>query len=79
METTKKFCPHCRTLGLPVNVGQWRAAEGLARDYSQRCLETVLAAFVADLAEAATRPGSWEHDRVTAWLASHVWECEHRD
>ncbi|MGH8019420.1 MAG: hypothetical protein ACREIA_14255, partial [Opitutaceae bacterium] len=47
-----------------------RAAARIARDYSRRKLETVLAAFVADLAVAAERPGSWEHERVTAWLAS---------
>lgn len=53
-----------------------RAAARLARDYARRDLETVLAAFVGDLAVAAARPGSWEHERVAGWLASHVWECE---
>jgi len=50
-----------------------RVAARLARDYSRQDLEEVLAAFVGDLAEAAERPGCWEHERVTAWLASHPW------
>jgi hypothetical protein len=79
METSKKFCPHGRTQGLAVSAAQWRAAERLAREYSHRRLETVLAAFVGDLAEAAGRPGSWEHERVSAWLSSHVWEIEPKD
>ena len=56
-----------------------RAAARVARNYSGRKLETVLAALVADLAVAAERPGSWEHDRVVGWLGSHGWECEPED
>jgi len=62
-----------------VAVQEKQAAACLARDYSRRKLETVLAAFVADLAVAAERPGSWEHERVAGWLGSHVWECEPED
>lgn len=62
-----------------MSAAQWRAAEGLARDYSGCDLETVLAAFVGDLAEAVLRPGSWEAERVSAWLSSHVWEIEPED
>lgn len=70
-----------RRVALTVTVGgdTRRAAARIGRDYSGRKLETVVAAFVADLAVAASRPGSWEHERVCAWLASHVWECEPRD
>jgi len=28
---------------------------------------------VSDMATMATRPGSWEADRVGGWLASHPW------
>ncbi|MGH8020722.1 MAG: hypothetical protein ACREIA_21040 [Opitutaceae bacterium] len=55
------------------------AAERIAFDYTRRRLETVLAAFVGDLAVAAERPGSWEHERVSAWLSSHVWASEPPD
>jgi hypothetical protein len=64
------------TLRVKVPAATRRAAERLARDYARRDLEIVLAAFVGDLAVAAERPGSWEHERVTAWLGSHVWACE---
>ncbi|MGH8020608.1 MAG: hypothetical protein ACREIA_20455 [Opitutaceae bacterium] len=67
------------TLRVTVATETKRAAARIARDYADRKLESVLAAFVGDLAEAAARPGSWEHERVCAWLASHVWECEPRD
>lgn len=67
------------TLRVTVEAETRRAAARIARDYSGRKLETVVAAFVADLAVAASRPGSWEHERVAGWLASHVWECEPRD
>ena len=67
------------TLRVTVDAETRHAAARIARDYSRRRLETVLAAFVGDLAVAAERPGSWEHERVCAWLSSHVWECEPRD
>lgn len=68
-----------KTLRVTTNTETAAAAARLARDYSGRKLETVLAAFVADLAVAATRPGSWEADKVCAWMSSHVWECEPED
>lgn len=68
--------PRSVTLRVKSSAETTRAAARLARDYSGRKLETVLAAFVADLAVAAARPGAWEHERVSAWLSSHVWECE---
>lgn len=71
--------PRRVTLRVEVSEETKREAARIARDYSGRKLETVLAAFVADLAVAAERPGSWEHERVAGWLASHVWECEPRD
>lgn len=67
------------TLRVTVDGDTRRAAARIGRDYSGRRLETVVAAFVADLAVAAERPGSWEYERVTAWLGSHVWECEPAD
>jgi hypothetical protein len=67
------------TLRVTVDAETAQAAARIARDYSGRKLETVVAALVADLAVAASRPGAWEHERVTAWLASHVWECEPPD
>ena len=71
--------PRRVSLRITVEAQTRKAAERIARDYAGRKLETVLAAFVGDLAVAATRPGSWEHERVCAWLASHVWECEPQD
>lgn len=68
-----------KTLRVTTNAETAAAAARIARDYSGRKLETVLAAFVADLAVAASRPGSWEADKVCAWLSSHVWECEPKD
>lgn len=67
------------TLRVTVTMETKRAAARIARDYSRRKLETVIAAFVADLAVAASRPGSWEAERVGAWLSSHGWECEPKD
>ncbi|MGH8016814.1 MAG: hypothetical protein ACREIA_00745, partial [Opitutaceae bacterium] len=63
----------CVTIRVKVPASTRHAAERLARDYARRDLETVLAAFVGDLAVAAARPGAWEHERVTSWLSSHVW------
>jgi hypothetical protein len=80
-----RLTPHGRkrprrvTLRVKLPAAAKRAAERIARDYSGRDLESVLAAFVGDLAVAAERPGSWEHERVTAWLGSHVWACEPRE
>lgn len=71
--------PLCVTIRMTVPVEMKRAAAHLAREYSGRKLETVLAAFVADLAVALDRPGWWEHERVTAWLSSHVWSVEPPD
>lgn len=71
--------PGRTTVRVTVAAETKQAAAWIARDYSGRKLETVLAAFIGDLAVAATRPGSWEAERVGAWLASHVWECEPKD
>lgn len=71
--------PRRVTLRVKVSAETKRAAARIARDYSGRKLETVLAAFVGDLAVAALRPGAWEHERVSGWLSSHVWECEPED
>jgi hypothetical protein len=71
--------PRSVTLRVKTSAETRRTAAHLAREYSHRRLESVLAAFVADLAVAAARPGSWEHERVSGWLASHVWECERKN
>jgi len=71
--------PHRATVRVTVPAETKRAAAQLARESAGRKLETVLAAFVGDMAVALERPGSWEHERVTAWLSSHVWEIEPPD
>ncbi len=71
--------PHRVTLRVTVTAETKRVAAQLAREYAGRKLETVLAALVGDLAVALERPGAWEYERVTAWLSSHVWECEPQD
>lgn len=71
--------PRRVTLRVTVDAETKRAAAQIAREYSGRKLETVLAALVADLAVAAERSGGWEHERVTSWLSSHVWEVEPLD
>ena len=68
--------PHRATVRVTVPAETKRAAAQLARESAGRKLETVLAAFVGDMAVALERPGSWEHERVTAWLTSHMWEVE---
>lgn len=68
-----------KTLRVKADGENLRQAERLARSRTRRKLETVLAAFVADMAVALERPGSWEAERVNAWLGSHVWECEPED
>ena len=71
--------PRRATLRVTTLAETKRTAARIARDYSGRKLETVVAASIADLAVAAERPGSWEHERVAGWLGSHVWECEPHD
>lgn len=66
-------------LRVPVSAQVRRLAARLTREYSGRKLETVIAALVSDLAVAAERPGSWEHERATAWLSAHGWESEPAD
>lgn len=75
----RKNQPRRVTLRVTMDTETRRAAARIGRDYAGRKLETVIAAFVADLAVAADRPGSWEHERVAGWLSSHVWECEPED
>ena len=48
-----------------------RTAEKLAQERTLAGLEDLLAEFASDLATAAERPGSWEAERVHAWLDSH--------
>ncbi len=78
-EAARLVLAETKTLRVKVGKEDARQAERLARPRTRRKLETVLAAFVADLAVAAERPGSWEAERVGAWLGSHVWECEPED
>ena len=67
------------TLRVTMPAETTRMAAQIAREYAGRKLETVLAALVSDMAVALERLGSWEHERVTAWLGSHVWEVEPED
>ncbi len=78
LENSGECSPESKIFRITVTVDEEtrRAAERIGRDYAGRKLETVLAAFVGDLAVAADRSGSWEAERVEAWLGSHVWECE---
>jgi len=64
------------TLRVTVPVPTWQRAGQLARGAARRPLEIVLAALVNDLAVAQVRSGSWEYERVTSWLGSHVWAAE---
>ncbi|MGH8021913.1 MAG: hypothetical protein ACREIA_27255 [Opitutaceae bacterium] len=50
-----------------------RAAARIAREHAGQTLETVLAAFVAELAKADARPGPWSQNLVAVWLFTHVW------
>ena len=68
--------PRQVTLQLTVPAAARAAAERLARGYARRPREVVLAALVNDLAAAQERSGSWEYERVTSWLGSHVWSVE---
>lgn len=71
--------PRRVTLRVKVpRAARW-SAERLARSHARRSLEIVLAALVGDMAVAWARSGSWEHERVSAWLTSHVWEIEPSD
>jgi len=67
------------TIVVTVPAETKRAAAQIAREYASRKLETVLGAFVGDMAVAMERPGSWEAERVTGWLRSHVWLVEPLD
>ena len=71
--------PRSITLRITVEAATKRAAERMARENIGQRLPLVLAAFIGDLAEAATRPGCWEHERVLAWFASHPWPRASKD
>jgi hypothetical protein len=63
--------PRRITLWVVVPCSTRRTAEKLAQARTLAGLEDLLAEFASDLATAAERPGSWEADRVHAWLDSH--------
>jgi hypothetical protein len=77
--TSNDSKPRHVTVRVTVPAEVKRAAAQIARESSGRKLETVLAALVGDMAVALERPGAWEHERVAAWLSSHVWEVEPPD
>ena len=77
--TPKEQRPARITLKVTLDAQTQRAAAQLARQYSGRKLETVLAAFVGDLAADAGRPDSAALGRATAWLGGHEWVNEPRD
>jgi len=62
-----------------VPCSEHRTAQRAAKSLADGGLAEVLAAFVSDWATAEERPGSWEADRVNAWLASHPWEKKERE
>ncbi len=63
--------PRRITLWVVVPCSTRRTAEKLAQERTLAGLEDLLAEFASDLATAAERPGSWEAERVHAWLDSH--------
>jgi hypothetical protein len=73
--------PRLRRITLRVTVPcfEYRTAKQAAKSLADGGLAEVLAAFVSDWATAEERPGSWEADRVNAWLASHPWEKKERE
>ena len=80
VQTTKPKPTRLRRITLRVTVPcfEYRTAKHAAKSLADGGLEEVLAAFVSDWATAEERPGSWEADRVNAWLASHPWEKKER-
>jgi hypothetical protein len=67
------------TLRVTVPCFEYRTAKQAANALADGGLAEVLAAFVSDWATAEERPGSWEADRVNAWLASHPWPKKARE
>lgn len=67
------------TVWVTVTRAEHRTAERVAKRYADEGLEELLAAFVSDLVTGEERPGSWEAERVGAWLSSHVWPKRERE
>jgi hypothetical protein len=63
--------PRRITLWVVVPCSTRRTAEKLAQERTLAGLEDLLAEFASDVATAAERPGSWEAERVWAWIDSH--------
>lgn len=66
------------TIRVTVPCFEYRTVKRAAESLADGGLAEVLAAFVSDWVVAEERPGSWEADRVNAWLASHPWEKRER-
>jgi hypothetical protein len=71
--TRPKRHPRPITLRVSVPWIEYHMVKQAAKSLADDGLAEVLAAFVSDWVVAQDRPGSWEADRVNAWLASHPW------
>jgi len=60
-------------LRVEVETKTRRAAARIAQEHAGQPLETVLAAFVGELAKAEARPGPWSQNLVAVWLCTHAW------
>lgn len=65
--------PRRVTLRVTVAATTHRTAARIAREHAGQPLETVLAAFVGELAKADARPGPWSQNLVAVWLLTHTW------
>jgi hypothetical protein len=61
------------TLRVEVSATTGRAAARIAREHTGQPLETVLAAFVGELAQADAMHGPWSQNLVAVWLLTHPW------
>ena len=77
--TRPKSRPRRITVRVLVSCSDYWTAKQAAKSLADGGLAEVLAAFVSDWATAEERPGSWEADRINAWLASHPWEKKERE
>ncbi len=63
--------PRRMALRVMVACADRRAAERMAQARTLGGLEDLLAELVSDIVTAQERPGSWEAERVNAWVDSH--------
>ena len=63
--------PRRMALRVVVACADRRVAERMAQARTLGGLEELLAELVSDIVTAQERPGSWEAERVNAWVDSH--------